>query len=437
MTATLAQLGIQITDRLVTVGGAGAVVVLIALSGFFSSSEIALFSLADHRVESMVADGESGAKLVQKLKSNPHRLLVTILVGNNVVNIAMASISTTVLAIHFPPAESVLIATFGITALVLLFGESAPKSYAVEHTESWARRVARPLQLSEYVMYPLVVVFDALTRQVNKLTGSTGELESPYITRGELQQLIETGEREGVIESQERELLLGVFEFRNRIAKEVMRSRLDVVGVEASASVTEAIDVCVTEGRTRLPVYEGTLDSVVGIVDLAALVRAQRDDSPRTVGPVASEALHIPESKDVDELLVEMREDHHDMAIVVDEFGATQGIVTVADVVEEIVGEMVAETERPSIERIDDRRIRVRGDLNVHELNDALDVAVPEGESFETVAGFVYDRLGHVPAEGDAVTHEGVTVTVTEMERSRIRALEVETTPDATADDPE
>ena len=177
------QLGIELTTRTITIGGSAAVVVLIALSGFFSSTEIAMFSLADHRVEAMVAEGLPNAALVRDLKADPHRLLVTILVGNNVVNIAMASISTTVLALHFPPAESVLISTFGITALVLLFGESAPKSYAVEHTESWARRVAPPLKLSEYLMYPLIVLFDFLTRIVNRLTGSSAAIETPYITR--------------------------------------------------------------------------------------------------------------------------------------------------------------------------------------------------------------------------------------------------------------
>ncbi|NHN48185.1 HlyC/CorC family transporter [Halostella sp. JP-L12] len=419
------QFGVEVTTRTITIGGSAAVAVLIALSGFFSSTEIAMFSLADHKVEAMVAEGLPNAALVRDLKADPHRLLVTILVGNNVVNIAMASISTTVLALHFPPAESVLISTFGITALVLLFGESAPKSYAVEHTDTWSRRVARPLKLAEYAMYPLIVLFDRLTRVVNRLTGSTAAIETPYVTRTELQRLIETGEREGVIEEQERELLLGIFQFRNRIAKEVMRSRLDVTAVEAEASVAEAIDVCVDEGHDRLPVYEGTLDSVVGVVELPDLIRAHRDGTAATAGEIAEPALHVPETKDVDELLVEMREDRRRVAIVIDEFGTTQGIVTLADIVEEIVGEMLEEAERPAIEMIDDRTARVRGDVNVHEINEELDVSIPEGEEFETIAGFVYGRLGRVPDEGDAVEHEGVRIEVERMDNARVRTLRV------------
>jgi putative hemolysin len=423
MTGLVLQTAVELSTRSQTLGGAAAVVVCIALSAFFSSSEIAMFSLPDHRVQAMVAADAPGAGVLAELKSDPHRLLVTILVGNNIVNIAMASISTTVLSLHLTPTQSVLAATFGITALVLLFGESAPKSYAVENTESWARRVAGPLRASKLVMYPLVVVFDALTRQVNRLTGADGAIETPYVTRAELERIIETGEDEGVIETGERELLVGVLKFRNRIAKEVMQSRLDVVAVEADAPVADAIDVCIEEGRDRLPVYEGTLDTVVGIVELPDLVRARRDDGGTTAGDVATDALAVPESKDVDELLVEMRADHRNMAIVVDEFGATQGLVTLEDIIEELVGEILEEAERPTLERVDDRTLRVSGGVGVHELNESLPVTIPEGEAFETAAGFVFDSLGRIPAEGETVEHEGVRLAVERMDGPRIVTL--------------
>ncbi|MCL7416234.1 MAG: DUF21 domain-containing protein, partial [Halalkalicoccus sp.] len=159
-------LGVELTTGTVTTLGIVTIVVLIGLSAFFSSSEIAMFSLAEHRVDAMVEEDLSGAEMVQALKEDPHRLLVTILVGNNIVNIAMSAIATSLLALYFGGATAALISTFGITALVLLFGESGPKSYAVEHTETWARRVARPLKIAEYLMYPLIVVFDYLTRQI-------------------------------------------------------------------------------------------------------------------------------------------------------------------------------------------------------------------------------------------------------------------------------
>lgn len=208
-----------------------------------------------------------------------------------------------------------------------------------------------------------------------------------------------------------------------------MQSRLDVTAVEATASVAEALDVCIEQGRDRLPVYEETLDTIVGIVELPDLVRAQRDGGSRTVADIAEQALHIPETKDVDELLVEMREDHRHMAIVVDEFGTTQGLVTLEDVIEEIVGDILEKAERSPIEILDERSALVRGDVNVHELNETLGVAIPEGRTFETIAGFVFDRLGRLPDEGDTVEHEGVRIAVERMGNTRIRLLRV-TKPD-------
>ena len=217
---------VPLTDTTVTIGGSIAILFLIALSAFFSSSEIAMFSLARHRVESLVEDDIPGATVVQELKSDPHRLLITILVGNNIVNIAMSSIATGLFAIYFSQGQAVLAATFGITTLVLLFGESAPKSYAVENTESWALRIARPLKYSELALLPLVAVFDYLTRVINRVTGGRSAIETTYVTRDEIQNMIQTGEREGVIEEEELEMLDRIFRFNKTIAKEVMTPQI-------------------------------------------------------------------------------------------------------------------------------------------------------------------------------------------------------------------
>ncbi|MFW5919514.1 MAG: CNNM domain-containing protein, partial [Halanaeroarchaeum sp.] len=208
-------LGVEMSPQYIAVGGILTLVVLMVLSAFFSSSEIAMFSLARHRVDSLVDDGLPGAQAVADLKSDPHRLLVTILVGNNLVNIAMSSIATGLLAMYLTQGQAVFLATFAITALVLLFGESAPKSYAVENTESWALRIAPWLALSEKFLYPLVILFDYLTRAVNQVTGGRAAIETSYVTRSEIQDMIETGEREGVIEEDEREMLQRIFRFNN------------------------------------------------------------------------------------------------------------------------------------------------------------------------------------------------------------------------------
>ncbi|WP_114576001.1 hemolysin family protein [Saliphagus sp. LR7] len=422
-TYELPVIGTEINQTAVTVAGALVVVMLIGLSGFFSSSEIALFNLPKHRLDGMVEDGIPGAKRVESLKEDPHRLLVTILVGNNVANIAMTSITTALLGFYFGGLSAVLLSTVGITAVVLLFGESGPKSYAVEHTESWSIRVARPLKATEYLLFPLVVLFDHLTRQINKLTGSTeGAIESPYVTRDEIQGMIESGEREGVLEEEEHEMLQRIFRFNQTIVKEVMTPRLDVTAVPKDAGIDEAIETCIQSGHARIPVYEGSLDNIQGVVHIRDLVRDLNygETHDLELEDMIQPTLHVPESKNVDELLAEMREGRMHMVIVVDEFGTTEGIVTMEDMVEEIVGEILEGTEDEPVEEIDDHTVLVRGEVNVEDVNEALEIDLPEGEEFETIAGFIFNRAGRLVEEGEEIEFDGVRITVEDVENTRI-----------------
>ena len=402
--------------------GGAAIFALLGLSAFFSSSEIAMFSLPSHRVESLAADGLPGAETLEDLKNDPHRLLVTILVGNNIVNIAMSSIATGLLAIYVSQSLAVFVATFGITALVLLFGESAPKSYAVENTESWALRIARPLKLSEYLLLPLIVTFDYLTRQVNRITGGRSEIESTYVTREEIRDIIETGERAGVLEEDEREMLQRIFRFTGTIAKEIMTPRLDMEAVSKDATIDEAIQACVQSNHTRLPIYDGSLDNVLGVVHLSDLIRdytyGARDDVE--LEDLIQETLHVPESKNVDDLLTEMRETRMHMVIVIDEFGTTEGIVTMEDITEEIVGEILQSGEEEPVEIVDDRTAILKGEVNIDEVNETLDVDIPEGEEFETLAGFIFNRAGRLVEEGETIEYDGLDIYVERVENTRI-----------------
>jgi len=405
----------------ITVLGVIGIAVLIALSGFFSSSEIAFFSLPQHRVDSMVDEGIKNASVVEGLKSDPHRLLVTILVGNNIANIAMSSIATALFGLYLTQGQAVFAATFGITAIVLLFGESAPKSYAVENTESWALRTARPLKVSEYLLFPLILVFDRLTRIINSLTGSSSTIESPYVTRDEIQDIIETGEREGVIDEEEREMLERIFTFNSTIAKEVMTPRLDVTAVSRDASVEEAIQACISKDHVRVPVYDGNLDNIIGIVNVRDLVREhQYSEGGSNLDDVVQPTLHVPESKNVDELLAEMQENRLQMVIVLDEFGTTEGIITLEDMVEEIVGDILEGDEAEPFDRVDDQTTIVRGEVNIHEVNDVLDIELPEGEEFETLAGFVFNRAGRLVEEGETFEYDGVEIEIEEVDNTRI-----------------
>ena len=440
-TGSLLQTG-PITPATITAIGAVAILVLIGLSAFFSSSEIAMFSLAKHRVDSMVEDGIPGAKTVSRLKNNPHRLLITILVGNNIVNIAMSSIATAIVGFYFDPGTAVLVSTFGITTLVLLFGESAPKSYAVENTESWALRIARPLKYSEYVLLPLVVVFDRLTRIINKITGGRSAIESTYITRDEIQNLIQTGEREGVIEEEEREMLDRIFRFNQTIAKEVMTPRLDMTAVPKDATIDEAIETCVQSDHERVPVYDGNLDNIIGIVTIRDLVREKHyGEGDLELTDLVQPTLHVPESKNVDELLTEIQDNRLRMVIVIDEFGTTEGLVTLEDMVEEIVGDILEDDEEESFERVNDRETLVRGEVNIDEVNEALGLDLPEGEEFETLAGFVFNRAGRLVEEGERIAYEGITIRIEQVDNTRILKARItipeDPEPEPTDDDEE
>ncbi|MGZ0748474.1 hemolysin family protein [Haloparvum sp. AD34] len=410
----------------VTVLGVATILLLIVLSAFFSSSEIAMFSLQQHRIESMVEDGIPSAEVISSLKSDPHRLLVTILVGNNVVNVAMSSVATALFALYLSQGKAVFAATFGITTVVLLFGESAPKSYAVENTESWALRVARPLKYAELTLLPLVLLFDYLTRLVNRVTGGQAAIESTYVTREEIQNIIQTGEREGVIEEDEREMLDRIFRFNNTIAKEVMTPRLDVTAVPKSATVEEAIQTCVQSDHERVPVYEGNLDNIVGVVTVRDLVRELHyTEGEPELDHVVKPTLHVPESKNADELLQEMQENRLQMAVAIDEFGTTEGIITLEDMVEEIVGEILEGDEPEPVEFVDDDVAMVKGEVNIDEVNEMLGIDLPEGEEFETLAGFLFNRSGRLVEEGEEVEYDNVKIRIERVDNTRIMKARV------------
>ncbi|MFC7132279.1 MULTISPECIES: hemolysin family protein [Salinibaculum] len=415
--------GIAVSDTAFVGLGAVAIVVLLALSAFFSSSEIAMFSLASHRVESLAERGGAGTVL-KRLRDDPHRLLVTILVGNNLVNIAMSSIATGLLSFYLGNGGlAVVLATVGITALVLLFGESAPKSYAIENTESWALRISRPLKLAETLLLPLVVLFDYLTRVVNKVTGGRSAIETSYVTRQEIRDIIETGEREGVLDEEEREMLQRTLRFNRTIAKEVMTPRLDMTAVAKDASIQEALETCIQSGHARIPVYEGSLDNVIGVAHIRDLVRDLNYgelDRDIDLEDVIEPTLHVPESKNVDDLLAEMRDERMHMVIVIDEFGTTEGLVTMEDLTEEIVGEILEGEEREPIEFLDEDTVLVKGEVNVDEVNETLGIDIPEGEEFETIAGFIFNRAGRLVEEGEVIEYDGVEIRVEQVENTRI-----------------
>jgi putative hemolysin len=423
---TVPVVGVELGQTAVTAIGIGLILLLLVGSGFFSSSEIALFSLPAHQVDAMVEQGLRGARAVKTLKEDPHRLLVTILVGNNMVNITMSSVSTTIVGFYFDPGTAVLVSSFGITSMVLVFGESAPKSYAVENTELHARRVARGLTVVEKVLWPLITLFYYLTSVVNKVTGGSASIEETYVTREELQNMIKTGEREGILDEEERQLLQRTLRFTNATAKEVMTPRLDMAAISKDATVEEAIQQCIQSGHARLPAYKDSLDDVIGVFDIRDLEDADYDAfGDLTVADVVNQTLHVPESKNVDDLLSEMRENRLHMVLVIDEFGATEDLITMEDILEELVGEILVGDEEHPIEFVDETEVLVRGEVNIEEVNEALDIDLPEGEEFETIAGFIFNLAGRLVTGGEEFDYENVTLRAEQVDDTRIQKVRV------------
>ena len=410
-------------DLTLTLLGAVAIVGLTAISGFFSSSELAVFSVAKHRVDSLVAEGVPGSAALATLRENPHRFLVTALVSNNVANIAAASVATSVLVQYLPAGQAATASTAFTSFFVIVFGEIAPKSYAVANAEKHALRVSRPVVLAQRVLRPVLFVFEAASGLVTRAVGGDTAIES-YVSREEIETLVLSGEEGGALDPEEGAMIRGVLDMEGTRVTAVMVPRTDMVAVPDTATPAEAIERAATEHVTRLPVYGENRDDVVGIVDVRDAIRANAagDD----LASATREVTFIPASKPVDELFAEMRDDGHRMVIVVDEFGAVVGLATMEDVIEEVVGELVGRGETEHVRVTDAGTATVSGWTTVTYLNESLGIALPTAGEFETVAGLITEALGRLPEEGDRVEFGDVALIVTAATPTRVTRVRVE-----------
>ncbi|MCH8061103.1 MAG: HlyC/CorC family transporter [Chloroflexi bacterium] len=412
-------------------GGSLIIIVSIALlvfSAFFSSSEAAFLSVQRTRLSHMVNMGVPGAKRVEEMIDKPERLLSTILLGNNLVNVAFASIMTLFFVGLFEEGQEgtgVLVATAVGTGILLIVGEIVPKTIAVHHPERIAFLYARPLKGVEYLMLPIVVILDWTTHRLNTLLGGANTRES--ITEGELRTLIDIGEAEGTFEPAEAEMLENVFRFGDRQVREVMTPRTEIVSLGRGATLREFLSLYSLHSHTRFPVYRDDEDNVIGIISSKDILKAMstrgigQDDS---VTDVIRDALFMPETKLISELFDEMRHSGNQMAILVDEYGGLSGLVTLKRLVEEVVGPVGEEGEAPEeeYEAIDENTFQVDGGMSIEEVNEELGITLPDGE-YETVAGFVLDVLGHIPAEGEQFEYGNLKFEVLEMSRMKIESV--------------
>ncbi len=405
--------------------------ICILLSAFFSSSEAAFLALERVRLAHLVSTNTPGARRVAAMLEKPERLLSTILLGNNLVNVAFTALIT-IASLHLLGEENEAIATVVATVvgtvLLLIFGEIIPKTIAVHRSERVTFWYAGPLLLIEKLMWPIVFILQSITNGTTRMLGvSPNNRDS--ITESELLTLIDIGEAEGTFEPSEAELLQNVFRFGDRQVREVMTPRPEIVGIRRNATLAEFLKVYCEHSHTRFPVYKDHDEDIVGILSAKDVLKSMAvngisyDDN---VTDVVRSVMFVPETKRTAELFKEMRSDGHQMAIIVDEYGGLAGIVTLKRLSEEVVGAHGEEGEAPEeeYESLGENTYQVEAGMSIDEANEELGINLPDGD-FDTLAGFVLDRLGHIPEEGETLEHENLKIEVVEMRALKIETLKV------------
>ncbi|MFR3626953.1 MAG: HlyC/CorC family transporter [Lachnospiraceae bacterium] len=396
------------------------VIGLLALSAFFSSSETAMMAVNKIRVRNLADAGLSSAQTLMKVLDNQPKMLSAILIGNNIVNISASSLATILVTRAFGDMY-VGVGTGILTLLVLIFGEITPKTSATLYSETMALRFAKPIYMIMQVLTPVIFIVDKLSQGVLRLLHVDPNKKQDAITEDELRTIVEVSHEEGVIESDEKKMIYNVFDFGDSVAKDIMVPRIDMTFIDVDATFSEVIEVFREVKYTRYPVYEETTDNVIGIINIKDLLLTE-NQKKFCIRDYLREPLYTYEFKKTAELMVELRKTQNNIAIVLDEYGATAGLITLEDMLEEIVGEIrdeYDEDEEDLIRRIGPREYVVEAAMKLDDLNDQLGLDL-ESEDYDSIGGFIIGLLDHLPEEGEEVTHKTLRFVVDKVDRNRI-----------------
>lgn len=421
-----------------TLGTAGAILFLLALSGFFSGSETALTAASRGKLRSQADKGNAGAARALKVTEDSERLIGSVLLGNNIVNILAASLATALFTVLFGEG-GVAIATLVMTALVLIFAEVLPKTYAISNPEAAAARVAPAIAVVVTVFNPVVSAVRALVRGILKLLGVDIDPDAAIMSaHEEIVGAITLGHTEGSVEKEDRDRLLGALDLADRFVEEIMLHRSGIEMVDADSSASDILDQCLHSRHTRLPVYRDEPENVIGMLHSKDLLRAV-DKLVRTEGggiaamekldvtDVMMEPYFVPETTTLDDQMREFLKRHTHFALVVDEYGALQGLITLEDILEEIVGEITDEFDQPDapvLEAEADGTYLIEGAMTIRDLNRATDWGLPDDEA-NTVAGLVIHEAQTIPTRGQVFSFHGFRFEVAEREANRITQLRI------------
>ncbi len=394
-----------------------SLIILLFLSGLFSSSETAFTHISLLRIKHLAAGGDKRAKTLEKLKKDPEKTITTILIGNNLVNVSASSIATA-LAIDIFGQKGVGIAVGVMTFLILVFGEITPKNYAIRNAEKLILFVSPLLNILSKIFYPILLAFTGLS---NIFLGKSARKDTIF-TEEEIKTLINVSEEQGAIEEDEKEMITSIFELEDTRVKEIMIPRVDMVCVEADETLDEILTRAIDAGYSRLPVYKKKIDNVIGILYIKDLLKhLQNGNSGVCAGKIKRKAYFIPETKRADDLLKEMQRERVHMAIVIGEYGGVTGLVTLEDLLEEIVGEIFDEYDiaEEEILHLDENTAIVDARIPMDELNEEMRLALPT-EPVDTLAGFMMENLDKVPEEGEEIEYDGNMFIIERMEEKKI-----------------
>ena len=404
-------------------------VVGLVIAGFASAAETSLTSVSRIRIRSLAEEGNRRAQRVLRLHNDPNAYLTTILTLNTVALIVASTATAVLIAEHLTSVPEA-VGTILLSLVALIFCEIVPKSLALRFNERFALALGAPVSFLTTVLRPLVGLLTALSRFVVRVATKGRAAPGPFVTEDELKLLVTVGEQEGVVEHEERQMIQGILEMTDKPVHEVMVPRVDVSAIDVSDStIDDVIKMVMDRGYSRIPIYEENIDNIVGVVYAKDLLRyGVRENDARTITEIARQPYFTPESKHVGELLSEMRERKVHMAIVVDEHGGTAGLVTLEDLIEEIVGPIRDEYdlgEQEELQVVDDHHVVVSPRFSLDDAHELLHLDIGESEA-DTIGGLIYERLGEIPKAGDALQLGPATVTVVAVRGHRIQSVRIE-----------
>ncbi len=413
-----------------------ALVALLLMSAIFSGSEVALFSLAGSAKASLAEAGDRAARRVLKLLEQPRRLLITILILNTAANVAAAIVAALLTAriaetMAWSWAVTVVLEVVVLTFVILVMSEITPKLLAVRHAETFSRAVSGPLATLHRILYPLSGLLARSTRFMRERLETEGERISPE----DLKTLADVGEAHGTLEEEEKEMIYSIVEFGETSVREIMVSRLDVVALPVTADIGDALALIRETGHSRIPLYADHLDNILGVVyakDLLPHLLSANGNAPLDWRQVARPAIFVPPGKKLDDLLKDLQTKKTHMAVVVDEYGGTAGLVTLEDILEEIVGEIRDEhdeSEERLYERLDDGAYLFDARIDLDDVNELLGASLDtEAYDFETLGGLIFHETGAIPEEGNRLQIEDLAMRVVTVENNRIGRVRVRRT---------